>query len=113
MSRALLQCSLAVITALGALPVWAQQPSVSAATPAPASSSLTTAKPEVPKEVSEKLESLEQKVAAAQSSGDDAWMLMGARRVLLMAGPGLALLYGSLVRRTNTLASRMQSVAVN
>jgi len=109
MSRALLQCGLAVITALGALPVWAQTPNVPAATPAPASSSLTTAKPAVPKEVSEKLESLEQKVAAAQSSGDNAWMLMSAAMVLLMTGPGLALFYGGLVRRKNVLAIMMQS----
>jgi len=52
---------------------------------------------------------LDQKVNAAQSSGDNAWMLVSAALVLMMTGPGLALFYGGLVRRKNTLAIMMQS----
>ena len=41
--------------------------------------------------VPEKINALEQQVAAAQSSADNAWMLVSAALVLLMTGPGLAL----------------------
>jgi Amt family ammonium transporter len=51
-------------------------------------------------------------VAAAQSSADNAWMLISAALVLMMTGPGLALFYGGLVRRKNTLAIMMQSFAL-
>jgi len=64
---------------------------------------------EIPRAVNEKLAQLDQKVAAAQSSGDNAWMLVSAALVLMMTGPGLALFYGGLVRRKNTLAIMMQS----
>jgi Amt family ammonium transporter len=50
--------------------------------------------------------------AAAQSSGDNAWMLTSAALVLLMTGPGLALFYGGLVRRKNILGTMMQSFAM-
>jgi ammonium transporter, Amt family len=43
------------------------------------------------------------------NSGDNAWMLVSAALVLMMTGPGLALFYGGLVRRKNTLAIMMQS----
>jgi Amt family ammonium transporter len=52
---------------------------------------------------------LEQEVAQARSSGDNAWMLVSAALVLLMTGPGLALFYGGLVRKKNVLATMMQS----
>src|SRR6202047_1372391 len=58
---------------------------------------------------SEKLTQLDQRVTAAQSSADNAWMLVSAALVLLMTGPGLALFYGGLVRRKNMLATMMQS----
>jgi Amt family ammonium transporter len=61
---------------------------------------------------SEKLTQLDQRVTAAQSSADNAWMLVSAALVLLMTGPGLALFYGGLVRRKNTLAIMMQSFAL-
>ena len=51
-------------------------------------------------------------MAAAQSSADNAWMLVSAALVLMMTGPGLALFYGGLVRRKNTLAIMMQSFAL-
>jgi Amt family ammonium transporter len=60
----------------------------------------------------EKLTQLDQRVTAAQSSADNAWMLVSAALVLMMTGPGLALFYGGLVRRKNTLAIMMQSFAL-
>jgi Amt family ammonium transporter len=59
--------------------------------------------------VNDKLAQLDQRVTAAQSAGDNAWMLVSAALVLMMTGPGLALFYGGLVRRKNTLAIMMQS----
>jgi ammonium transporter, Amt family len=47
--------------------------------------------------------------ASPINSGDNAWMLVSAALVLMMTGPGLALFYGGLVRRKNTLAIMMQS----
>jgi ammonium transporter, Amt family len=61
---------------------------------------------------SEKLVQLDQRVTAAQSSADNAWMLVSAALVLMMTGPGLALFYGGLVRRKNTLAIMLQSFAL-
>jgi Amt family ammonium transporter len=49
------------------------------------------------------------KIAAAQSAGDNAWMLTSAALVLMMTGPGLALFYGGLVRRKNVLGTMMHS----
>ncbi|HEV3375519.1 MAG TPA: ammonium transporter [Candidatus Acidoferrum sp.] len=62
--------------------------------------------------MNEKLAQLDQRVTAAQSSADNAWMLVSAALVLMMTGPGLALFYGGLVRRKNTLAIMMQSFAL-
>ena len=50
--------------------------------------------------------------ATAQTSGDNAWMLVSAALVLLMTGPGLALFYGGLVRKKNILGTMMQSFAM-
>jgi Amt family ammonium transporter len=58
------------------------------------------------------LAKLDQRIAAAQSSADNAWMLVSAALVLMMTGPGLALFYGGLVRQKNTLAIMMQSFAL-
>src|SRR5467141_2533920 len=95
---------------LAAVPLSSQQ------TPAPTLSSATLPAtlpmPEVSKAVDEKLAQLDQRVAAAQSSADNAWMLVSAALVLMMTGPGLALFYGGLVRRKNTLAIMMQSFAL-
>src|SRR5689334_3245590 len=55
---------------------------------------------------------LEQQVTAAQSSADNAWMLVSAALVLMMTGPGLALFYGGLVRKKNVLATMLQSFAM-
>lgn len=62
--------------------------------------------------VHDRLAQLEQQVAEARSSGDNAWMLISAALVLLMTGPGLALFYGGLVRKKNVLATMMQSFAL-
>jgi Amt family ammonium transporter len=48
----------------------------------------------------------------AQSSADNAWMLVSAALVLLMTGPGLALFYGGLVRRKNVLSTMMHSIVL-
>src|SRR3989475_4570709 len=57
----------------------------------------------------DRLAKVEAATTAAQSAGDNAWMLVSAALVLMMTGPGLALFYGGLVRRKNTLAIMMQS----
>jgi len=60
----------------------------------------------------ERLAVVEQRVADAQSAGDNAWMLISSALVLLMTGPGLALFYGGLVRKKNVLGTMMQSFAL-
>jgi Amt family ammonium transporter len=51
-------------------------------------------------------------IAAAQTSGDNGWMLVSAALVLMMSGPGLALFYGGLVRKKNVLGTMMQTFAM-
>ena len=51
-------------------------------------------------------------IATAQTSGDNAWMLVSAALVLMMSGPGLALFYGGLVRKKNVLGTMMQTFAM-
>src|SRR5499433_4035064 len=55
---------------------------------------------------------VEQQVADAKSSADNAWMLTSSALVLMMTGPGLALFYGGLVRKKNVLATMMQSFSL-
>jgi ammonium transporter, Amt family len=94
-------CIFAILLLLPTVPLLAHQ------TPsAPATSSSTA---DSSKALNDKLAQLDQRVAAAQSAGDNAWMLVSAALVLLMTGPGLALFYGGLVRRKNMLAIMMQS----
>jgi Amt family ammonium transporter len=62
-----------------------------------------------PSSAPDRMSKLEQDVADAKSSGDNAWMLASAALVLMMTGPGLALFYGGLVRKKNVLATMMQS----
>ncbi len=50
--------------------------------------------------------------AAAQTAGDNAWMLVSSALVLMMSGPGLALFYGGLVRKKNVLGTMMQTFAM-
>jgi len=86
--------------------------SSSSAAPVTATTSDSTSTAEIPKAVNDKLAELDKRVTAAQSAGDNAWMLVSAALVLMMTGPGLALFYGGLVRRKNTLAIMMQSFAM-
>ena len=104
MKRMGILCCCLVVLVLASFPTHAQQSS--------ASGPVTAASPEVPKAVTDKLNQLEQKVTAAQSSADNAWMLVSAALVLMMTGPGLALFYGGLVRHKNVLAIMMQSFAL-
>jgi Amt family ammonium transporter len=60
----------------------------------------------------DRLAKLEQQVADAKGSADNAWLLVSAALVLMMTGPGLALFYGGLVRKKNVLATMMQSFAM-
>src|SRR5712692_2439981 len=94
----------ALICSLGSvsLPVHAQTTLPQGATP---SSPAAAASPPP----ADRIARLEQQVAEARSSGDNAWMLTFAALVLMMTGPGLALFYGGLVRRKNVLATMMQS----
>src|SRR6267142_1531698 len=99
------KCSFSLVLVLGAIlltavPLSAQQTPASPATPG------------ISKALNEKLTQLDKDVKAAQSAGDNAWMLTSAALVLMMTGPGLALFYGGLVRRKNTLAIMMQSFAM-
>jgi Amt family ammonium transporter len=59
--------------------------------------------------VEERLAKAEAAAAGAQSSGDNAWMLVSCALVLMMTGPGLALFYSGLVRKKNVLSTMMQS----
>src|SRR6059036_2466887 len=65
-----------------------------------------------PADLAQRLADLDRSVKAAQSSADNAWMLVSAALVLLMTGPGLALFYGGLVRKKNVLATMLQSFAM-
>ena len=113
MKHAAWKCSLLLVFALSPVSLLARQTTPPSATPAStaASTSSNTAA-EISNAANEKLAQLEQRVAAAQSSADNAWMLVSAALVLMMTGPGLALFYGGLVRRKNTLAIMMQSFAL-
>ncbi len=51
-------------------------------------------------------------IAAAQTAGDNGWMLVSAALVLMMSVPGLALFYGGLVRKKNILGTMMQTFAM-
>jgi Amt family ammonium transporter len=65
-----------------------------------------------PDSQSKRIAALEQQVADAKSSADNAWMLTSSALVLMMTGPGLALFYGGLVRKKNVLGTMMQSFAM-
>jgi Amt family ammonium transporter len=106
MKRMVWTCCLFFAMVQVVLPLHAQQSSPATAPP---SSQNTPSAAEIPKATNDKLTQLDQRVTAAQSSADNAWMLVSAALVLMMTGPGLALFYGGLVRRKNTLAIMMQS----
>jgi Amt family ammonium transporter len=80
-----------------------------AQTSAPPAQGSAVAPAASPSSAPDRMSKLEQDVADAKSSGDNAWMLASAALVLMMTGPGLALFYGGLVRKKNVLATMMQS----
>src|SRR5258707_4727338 len=100
------KCCMLLAMVPAAVPVHARQLGA-----APASQSSPSSR-QASNSTNEKLAQLDQRVTAAQSSADNAWMLVSAALVLMMTGPGLALFYGGLVRRKNTLAIMMQSFAL-
>src|SRR5580692_5215239 len=103
MKQAALKCCCisAILLLLPTIPLLAHQ------TPSAPAKSYSTV--DASKALNDKLALLDKRVTAAQSAGDNAWMLVSAALVLLMTGPGLALFYGGLVRRKNMLAIMMQS----
>jgi ammonium transporter, Amt family len=103
------KCCLLMTMVLASVPLLARQTPAPSSTTTPSSMAQSAMTPEVPKVVNDKLKDLDQRVTNAQSAGDNAWMLVSAALVLMMTGPGLALFYGGLVRRKNTLAIMMQS----
>lgn len=60
--------------------------------------------------VSDRLASLESAAASAQSTADNAWVLLCSALVLLMTIPGLALFYGGLVRQKNVISTMLKSL---
>ncbi len=112
MKHAAWKCSLSLIFALATFPLLARQTIPASTTPGSAATSSSKPTSENSSGTNEKLAQLEQRVAAAQFSADNAWMLVSAALVLMMTGPGLALFYGGLVRRKNALAIMMQSFAL-
>ena len=62
-----------------------------------------------PPTLDQRVADIDKAAKAAQSAGDNAWMLVSAALVLMMTGPGLALFYGGLVRRKNALGTMMHS----
>jgi Amt family ammonium transporter len=107
MRRVVLKCCCFFTMVLAVVSLQARQTPASAVPSPQVSSSAAAA--DAAKAVNDKLAQLDQRVTTAQSSADNAWMLVSAALVLLMTGPGLALFYGGLVRRKNTLAIMMQS----
>ena len=103
------KCCWLLAVVLSAVPGLAQQsPPASATPPVVTSSAAPSTNPETAA-LNQKLAQLEKNASEAESHADNAWMLVSAALVLLMTGPGLALFYGGLVRRKNTLAIMMQS----
>src|SRR5260370_10455834 len=91
------KCCLLFAMVHATVPLHAQQSSAAAAPSSQNSPSSTQAATPI----NDKLAQLDQRVTGAQSSADNAWMLVSAALVLMMTGPGLALFYGGLVRRKN------------
>jgi ammonium transporter, Amt family len=58
----------------------------------------------------DRLTRLETAASTAQSTADNAWVLMCSALVLLMTVPGLALFYGGLVRQKNVISTMLKSL---
>jgi Amt family ammonium transporter len=100
-------CIKAVVTVL----ILCSTGSAFAVTTAPPITAITALLADV-QSPADRIAKLEQQVAEAKGSADNAWMLMCAALVLMMTGPGLALFYGGLVRKKNVLSTMMQSFAM-
>ncbi len=74
--------------------------------------SLAAQSPQAAPDPAAQIAQLQQQVADAKGSADNAWMLVSSALVLMMTGPGLALFYGGLVRKKNVLSTMMQSFAM-
>src|SRR4030095_5951617 len=61
-------------------------------------------------DVTERIVRLETAASSAQSSADNAWVLVCSALVLLMTVPGLALFYGGLVRQKNVISTMLKSL---
>src|SRR6266704_6700329 len=107
------RCSLSLVFVLGTMLLaagsLAGEPTPSRLDSSRSAAALFFATPEPAQNVGEQLAQLDQRITAAQSSADNAWMLVSTALVLMMTGPGLALFYGGLVRKKNVLGTMMQS----
>jgi Amt family ammonium transporter len=117
MTRAMLLLICMITLALS--PVKAQAPVSGTTGPAANAASAEPPAPAVVPSQTERLATLEKQVAdnaaataAAQTAGDNAWMLVSSALVLMMSIPGLALFYGGLVRKKNVLGTMMQTFAM-
>ena len=61
-------------------------------------------------DLSDRLARLESAASSAQSTADNAWVLICSALVLLMTVPGLALFYGGLVRQKNVISTMLKSL---
>ena len=61
-------------------------------------------------DLSDRIARLEAAATSAQSTADNAWVLMCSALVLLMTIPGLALFYGGLVRQKNVVSTMLKSL---
>ena len=100
-------CTVAIGTTLPAHSLWLGQ-SAPASVQTPATPSPADRIAALEKQVADNTAA----VAAAQTAGDNGWMLVSAALVLMMSAPGLALFYGGLVRRKNVLGTMMQTFAL-
>src|SRR5580658_11202713 len=93
------KCCFLMTMVLASVPLlaWQTSPPAASYSSSPTASAPPATTPEISKAVSDQLKQLDQRVTAAQSAGDNAWMLVSAALVLMMTGPGLALFYGGLV----------------
>lgn len=60
--------------------------------------------------IDDRIARLEAAASSAQSTADNAWVLICSALVLLMTVPGLALFYGGLVRQKNVISTMLKSL---
>src|SRR5258706_12515082 len=66
----------------------------------------------IPPATEARIANLEGAVKSAQSAGGNDWMLESAALALMMTGPGLALFYAGLDRRTNVFGTLMHTFSL-